>query len=177
MRKFEYNFPRTRFVPGVGELTRRGQADQITQEAAEAFSAAEKDNEQGYLIELLDCIQACETALREFDDEAVNTARLKVIGKNQVRGYYEVGTFEEMFESDAVEHPAHYTQGEVEVIQIIDEVVAGLNGFDAYCLGNVLKYALRAGKKGDLKTDLEKANNYAHKLIYGEWRWQHGQEA
>lgn len=177
MKDFEYNFPKTRFVPGEGETTRRGQADQITQEAAEAFSASEKDDEQAYLIELLDCIQACETALREFDDEAVRTARLKVIGKNQVRGYYEDGALEQLAIADSVEHPAHYTQGDIEAIQVIDEIVAGLNGFDGYCLGNVLKYALRAGRKGDPKTDLEKANNYAHKLVYGYWRWQHGQEA
>ena len=176
MKRFTYNFPATRFVPGVNDLTRRGQADQITQEAAEAFSAAEKGDELQYIIELLDCMQACETALREFDEGTVNTARLKVIGKNQVRGYYEDGALEDTVGYDEVEHPAHYTQDEIEVIQIIDEVVAGLNGFDGYCLGNVLKYALRAGKKDDPKTDLEKANNYAHKLVYGQWRWQHGQE-
>ena len=173
MRKFEYNFPRTKFVPGSGDLTRRGQADQITQEAAEAFSAAEREDEQGYIIELLDCIQACETALREFDDEAVERCRLRVMGKNQQRGYYEEGALEELVVTDDVEHPAHYTQGQLEAIQVIDEVLAGLNGFDAYCLGNVIKYSIRAGRKGDYKTDLEKANNYAHKLIYGYWRWQH----
>lgn len=176
MKRFEFNFPRTRFVPGEGDTTRRGQADQITQEAAEAFSAAEKDSEQAYIIELLDCIQACETALREFDEDTIRTAQLKVIGKNQVRGYYEDGALEAHVTADEVEHPAHYNQGEVEAIQIIDEVTAGLGGFDGYCLGNVLKYSLRAGKKGDLQTDLEKANNYAHKLVYGQWRWQHGQE-
>lgn len=174
MKRFTYNFPATRFVPGVNDLTRRGQADQITQEAAEAFSAAEKGNELSYIIELLDCIQACETALREFDDDTVNTARLKVIGKNQVRGYYEDGALEETVGHDEVEHPAHYTQGEVEAIQVIEHVVSGLTAFDGYCLGNAIKYMLRAGKKGDPGTDLEKANNYIHKLVYGKWRWQHG---
>ena len=173
MKRFEYNFPRTRFVPGSGDLTRRGQADQITQEAAEAFSASEKDDEQGYIIELLDCIQACETALREFDQDAVELARRMVMGKNQVRGYYEDGALEEIAVADDVEHPAHYECGEVEAIQIIEEIVGGLRGEAAYCLGNTLKYALRAGRKGDLETDLAKARNYAHRLVYGTWRWQH----
>lgn len=177
MKGFEYNFPRTKFVPGTGELTRRGQADQITQEAAEVFSASEKDDEQEYIIELLDCIQACETALREFDDDVVGHCRLRVMGKNQQRGYYEDGALEGMIVAKDVEHPSHYDCGEVEAIQVIEEIVGGLRGDAAYCLGNTLKYALRAGRKGNLETDLAKARNYAHRLVYGKWGWQHGQEA
>jgi len=61
---------------------------------------------------------------------------------------------------DMVNHPPHYTAtgakgkcGEpIEVIQITRE----LN----FCLGNVVKYVLRAGKKGDVLEDLKKARKY-----------------
>lgn len=172
MRKFEYNFPRTRFVPGAGELTRRGQADQITQEAAEAFSAAEKDDEMQYIVELLDCVQACETALREFDEETIRTAQLKVIGKNQVRGYYEDGALEEVLVSDDVDRPSHYTSGAHEAIEVIESVIEGLPAREAYCLASVLKYSLRAGLKDDFESDVAKASNFAHRLVRGCWRWQ-----
>jgi two-component SAPR family response regulator len=32
--------------------------------------------------------------------------------------------------------------------------------FNVYCLGNILKYRLRAGKKGDAQECLQKANKY-----------------
>jgi len=62
--------------------------------------------------------------------------------------------------ADMVNHPAHYTDtgvrckcGEpVEAIQITRE----LN----FCLGNVVKYVLRAGKKGAAIEDLKKARRY-----------------
>ncbi len=168
---FKFNFPKTRFVPSESDVSRRAQADQITQEAAEVFSAAEKDDEQAYISELLDCIQACETALREFDIEVVQASHEEVIAKNTARGYYDKGGFKDCT-SDDVNHPYYYTQDRLEAIEIIDVITTGLDGFDGYCLGNILKYALRAGKKGNARTDLEKANNYAHKMISGKWRWE-----
>lgn len=75
--------------------------------------------------------------------------------------------------SDMVNHPAHYESGSIEVIKIIETVIDGIPSKQAFFLGNVLKYALRAGKKGDAETDLAKANNFAHRLCTGEWRWQH----
>jgi len=62
---------------------------------------------------------------------------------------------------EAVNHPAHYMDtgmqcdkcgAPIEVIQITRE----LN----FCLGNVVKYVLRAGKKGDAIEDLKKAAKY-----------------
>lgn len=77
--------------------------------------------------------------------------------------------------NDQVNHPRHYTQGKVESIDIIERTIDGLDGKQGYHLGNVLKYALRAGKKGLTDIDLEKGNNYAHRLCTGEWRWQREQ--
>lgn len=55
-----------------------------------------------------------------------------------------------------VKHPDHYQNSlGVEVIDIISEYF-----WDNYNLGNVLKYLLRADKKGNRQEDLEKALQY-----------------
>lgn len=72
--------------------------------------------------------------------------------------------------ADKVYRPAHYTQGDIETIQVIEAIVNGLPGDAGYLLGNVLKYALRAGKKGDFNEDVLKGNNYAFRLVTGQWR-------
>ena len=60
---------------------------------------------------------------------------------------------------DMVNHPPHYTRGPVEVIEIIE-------GFNLpYHLGNVIKYVLRAGYKGDARQDLLKARWYLDRYI------------
>lgn len=68
-----------------------------------------------------------------------------------------------------VDDPEWYA-GEVEPIDIIEMVVDGLPPDKAYSLGQVLRYCLRAGKKDDIDVELGKANNYAHRLVYGHWR-------
>ena len=60
---------------------------------------------------------------------------------------------------DPVDRPAHYQQFGVEVIDIIRHVL-GPEGFKAYCIGNELKYRLRAGDKGDASQDMAKAMKY-----------------
>lgn len=77
--------------------------------------------------------------------------------------------------SDSVDHPAHYESGEMPIIEIIETVIDGLDSKQAFFLGNVIKYVIRAGKKGDIHEDLAKANNYAHRLCSGQWRWEGGQ--
>ena len=42
---------------------------------------------------------------------------------------------------DPVNHPSHYTDGRIEVIDFIED-----KGF-GFCLGNAVKYISRAGKK------------------------------
>lgn len=62
--------------------------------------------------------------------------------------------------NDDVKHPAHYTAYPVEVIEII-KLVLGPDGFRAYCLGNEIKYRMRAGLKGDnAAQDIAKAMTY-----------------
>ena len=57
--------------------------------------------------------------------------------------------------SDQVIRPDHYQgKGGLQVIEVIDAFGLG------FSLGNVIKYVLRAGHKGDKITDLEKAIEY-----------------
>ena len=57
-----------------------------------------------------------------------------------------------------------------EPIDIIGRVVEGLPPDKAYSLGQVLGYCLGAGKKDDIDVESGKADNYAHRLVYGHWR-------
>ena len=74
--------------------------------------------------------------------------------------------------SDNVNHPSHYTDGKIEVIDFIED--KGLN----YHRGNAVKYISRAGKKNPDKEieDLEKAHWYINREIErltGRKRKQH----
>lgn len=57
---------------------------------------------------------------------------------------------------EAVNHPAHYNMGSIEVIDALEAWDLG------FCLGNAVKYIARAGKKDPAKTieDLKKARWY-----------------
>lgn len=62
---------------------------------------------------------------------------------------------------DAVNHPAHYG-GEDNPYEAIKVIRAWRLGF---CLGNVVKYISRAGKKGSALEDLKKARWYLDQHI------------
>lgn len=70
---------------------------------------------------------------------------------------------------DAVNHPSHYADGQIEVIDFIAD--KGL--IEGFCKGNVIKYVSRAGKKTSTSLDinekavqdLEKARWYLDYLI------------
>jgi hypothetical protein len=63
--------------------------------------------------------------------------------------------------ADTVNHPPHYGGGEnpYEAIKVIEAWSLG------FCLGNVVKYLSRAGKKGALVEDLKKARWYLDREI------------
>ena len=65
-------------------------------------------------------------------------------------------------EDDQVNHPKHYTDGRIEVIEYIEDKKLG------FCLGNAIKYISRAGKKEKDKEiqDLRKAMWYIERRIY-----------
>lgn len=62
---------------------------------------------------------------------------------------------------DNVNHPAHYTDGKIEVIDFIEDKKLGFH------LGNAVKYIARAGKKDPTKEveDLKKADWYIKRRI------------
>lgn len=62
---------------------------------------------------------------------------------------------------DNVNHPSHYTDGKIEVIEYIEDKQLG------FCLGNAVKYISRAGKKksGNL-TDKEKEIEDLKKAVF-----------
>lgn len=63
--------------------------------------------------------------------------------------------------NDIVNHPSHYTDGKIEVIEFIED--KNLN----YHKGNAIKYICRAGKKDPSREieDLQKAEWYIHREI------------
>lgn len=65
--------------------------------------------------------------------------------------------------TDNVNSPLHY-QGKVECIDCIESATEGLNGIEAVCTGNAIKYLYRWKKKNGI-TDLRKCLWYANHLI------------
>jgi hypothetical protein len=57
---------------------------------------------------------------------------------------------------EKVNHPDHYNSGRFEVIDVIVDAGYG----EGFCLGNVLKYILRAKHKENEIEDLKKARWY-----------------
>lgn len=68
---------------------------------------------------------------------------------------------------DPVKKPKHYNSGKYEVIDMIESALSALPvlPFQAYCLGNALKYICRAGLKGDFSEDIRKAIMYLNWAI------------
>lgn len=64
-------------------------------------------------------------------------------------------------EDGVVNQPSHYVDGNIEVIDFIEDKKLG------FCLGNAIKYISRAGKKDPNKEveDLKKANWYINRRI------------
>lgn len=65
--------------------------------------------------------------------------------------------------TDNVNSPSHY-QGKVECIDCIESATAGLQGIEAFCTGNAIKYLYRWKKKNGIE-DLKKAKWYIDKLL------------
>ena len=59
---------------------------------------------------------------------------------------------------DAVNHPKHYTAGNIEVIDIIKDILTP-EMYEGYCMGNVQKYIARYRNKGGIE-GLKKAQVY-----------------
>lgn len=69
---------------------------------------------------------------------------------------------EQESKEDNINHPSHYTQGEIECIDAIRAAVGG--GFEGYLVGNIIKYLWRYKIKGGVE-DLKKARWYLDRLV------------
>lgn len=63
------------------------------------------------------------------------------------------------WEERVVNNPSHYKLLGMETIEIIARSMT-LEQWRGFCLGNVLKYRIRAGKKGEVKQCLKKAERF-----------------
>jgi len=66
--------------------------------------------------------------------------------------------------TNSVNHPDHYTQGEIETIDVIQYLTSDLKGIKAVCIGNVIKYVMRCNYKNGWE-DIEKAKWYLDKFL------------
>lgn len=65
---------------------------------------------------------------------------------------------------DIVNHPSHYTQGNIECIDAMASAVTGLSGMEAVLTAQVIKYMWRWKHKNGTE-DLCKARFYLSRLI------------
>lgn len=109
----------------------------------------------------IECDGDCENC--EFNEN-------NIIADERLIGSLSNNEYDEKMTYDAVDHPYHYTSHGMETIDKIEAVIDGLPAQQASALANVLRYFDRAGLKDNAKQDLNKANNYAHRLCTGHWR-------
>lgn len=101
-----------------------------------------------------------EEAFFEHELELLTLNNLKLpptLLKEQLEYYHQ--TMQKL-KPDAVNHPKHYAVFEqLEAIEVIASSMT-TEQFYGYCLGNILKYRLRAGGKDDVMQELGKADKY-----------------
>ena len=88
--------------------------------------------------------------------------------KPSIREQLEDNLLELLDEDDKVNSPSHYTKGDIEVIDIIKQLTQGYEPFEAYLVGNTIKYLARANFKENKQQDLEKAEWHINKLLEEE---------
>ena len=91
----------------------------------------------------------------------LNTPRVDFTLEDYFRGLNKVTMADD---KDMVNSPSHYTQGSIECIDAIEQVVNGLDGMEAMCTGNAIKYLWRWKHKNGVE-DLKKAVWYLQRMI------------
>lgn len=67
--------------------------------------------------------------------------------------------------SNNIHHPKHYALEGLEPYEAVDLIKSSTgNGFEGYCIGNVLKYVIRYKKKNGIE-DLKKARVHLNWVI------------
>ncbi|MBM6159243.1 DUF3310 domain-containing protein [Staphylococcus epidermidis] len=65
---------------------------------------------------------------------------------------------------EKVNHPSHYTYGDIEIIEFIEQVTKDYKPELAFAIGNAIKYISRANRKNG-KEDLDKARWYLNRAF------------
>ncbi|TYR28880.1 DUF3310 domain-containing protein [Staphylococcus epidermidis] len=65
---------------------------------------------------------------------------------------------------DKVNHPSHYTYGDIEVVDFIEQVTKDYKPELSFAIGNAIKYISRANRKNG-KEDLDKARWYLNRAF------------
>ncbi|MGK8992963.1 DUF3310 domain-containing protein [Staphylococcus epidermidis] len=65
---------------------------------------------------------------------------------------------------DKVNHPSHYTYGDIEIMDFIEQVTKDYKPELAFSIGNAIKYISRANRKNG-KEDLDKARWYLNRAF------------
>lgn len=117
------------------------------------------DNMTGYVSEIANNDKSAEIKV----DDGV----YRVINDNKDFTIIEWDAVPE-YPDDTVNHPAHYTQGKVEVIEFIEQVTKDYNANVAYHIGNAIKYIARSPHKNG-KEDIAKAKWYLERAFE---RWE-----
>lgn len=102
--------------------------------------------------------------LEPIEDPLV-TKILERNNKPSIQDQLEENLLKLLGEDDKVNSPSHYTKGEIEVIDIIKQLIQGYEPFEAYLVGNTIKYLARANFKENKQRDLEKADWHINKLL------------
>ena len=71
---------------------------------------------------------------------------------------------------DMVNEPPHYTYGDIEIIDFIEQVTKDYKSELAFSIGNAIKYIARANHKNG-KEDLDKARWYLNRA-FEKWEDQ-----
>ena len=67
-----------------------------------------------------------------------------------------------------IDHRSYYNHGGIEAIDAIESACTGLQGYEGFLTGTVLKYMFRWRWKGTAVVDLKKARYYLDRLIAEE---------
>lgn len=97
-------------------------------------------------------------------DGNIEVARAGYFSWSKVAAYQTVVQGSGIYTTDTINSPSHYTNGKVECIDAIEAATTGLEGIEAVCTGNVLKYIWRWKLKNGIE-DLKKARWYLDRLI------------
>ena len=66
--------------------------------------------------------------------------------------------------NENVSNPKHYNMGKIECIDAVESAITGLEGIEAFCTANAIKYLWRWKYKNGAE-DLEKAKWYIDRLL------------